>query len=39
MFSDLEIPIIREREEAHGVSFAKIRHFAEGSKVPGNWPA
>ena len=30
--TDEEIRIIRERAEAHGVSFAETRHFAEGSK-------
>jgi formate--tetrahydrofolate ligase len=30
--TDDEIRIIRERAEAHGVSFAESRHFAEGSK-------
>jgi len=30
--TDEEIRIIRERAEAHGVSFAESRHFAEGGK-------
>ncbi len=30
--TDEEIRIIRERAEAHGVSFAETRHFAEGGK-------
>ena len=30
--TDAEIRIIRERAEAHGVSFAETRHFAEGGK-------
>ncbi len=30
--TDDEIRIIRERAEAHGVSFAESRHFSEGSK-------
>ena len=30
--TDEEISIIRERAEAHGVSFAETRHFSEGGK-------
>lgn len=30
--TDDEIRVIRERAEAHGVSFAESRHFAEGGK-------
>jgi len=30
--TDEEIRIIRERAEAHGVSFAETRHFSEGGK-------
>jgi len=30
--TDEEIAIIRERAEAHGISFAETRHFAEGGK-------
>ena len=30
--TDEEIRVIRERAEAHGVSFAETRHFAEGGK-------
>ena len=30
--TDEEIRIIRERAEAHGVSFSETRHFAEGGK-------
>lgn len=30
--TDEEIAVIRERAEAHGISFAESRHFAEGGK-------